>query len=71
MAVKHMGFKEEGLLHWSHVIPEGFEGNGIALRDGDPESLKPGQHSLMFLICADDWESGGREHVQRMIDCSQ
>jgi len=70
-AAKRMGFKEEGVLRWSYVIPEGFEGNRIPLREGDPESLKPGWNSLVFSLCADDWESGGREHVQRMIDRSQ
>jgi len=67
-AAKRMGFKEEGVLRWSWVIPEGMEGNGIALRDGDPESPRPGRDSVMFSLCVDDWESGGREHVQRLID---
>ena len=63
-----MGSKEEGVLRWSYVISEGLEGNGITLRDGDPESPKPGRNSLVFSLCADDWESGGRVHVQRMIN---
>ena len=68
-AAKRMGFKEEGVLRWMYVIPEGMEGNGIEPRDGDPERLKPGRDSLVFSLCADDWErGGGREHVQRMID---
>ncbi len=57
-AAKRMGFKEEGVLRWSYVIPEGFEGNGIALRDGDPESLKPGRNSLVFSLCADVGRAG-------------
>jgi RimJ/RimL family protein N-acetyltransferase len=65
---KRMGFKEECLLRWAWVLPEGAEGNGIPLRDGDPMSTRPGRHSVMFSLCADDWESGGREHVQQMID---
>ena len=70
-AARRMGFKEEGVERWAYVIPEGMEGNGIPLRDGDPESSKPGRHSLVFSLCADDWESGGREHVQQMIDRRQ
>ena len=62
-AAKRMGFKEEGVKRWAYVMPEGMEGNGIALRDGDPE---PGRHSVVFSVCGDDWdwESGracGRE----------
>jgi RimJ/RimL family protein N-acetyltransferase len=67
-AAQRMGFKEEGVLRWMRVLPEGKEGNGIALRDGDPESPRPGCHSVVLSLCTDDWESGGREHVQRLID---
>ncbi|KAI9439418.1 hypothetical protein BJY52DRAFT_1206940 [Lactarius psammicola] len=63
-----MGLKEEGVLRWTWVLLEGTEGHGILLRDGDPLSPRPGRHSVLFALCADDWESGGREHVQRMID---
>ena len=65
---KRMGFKEECLSRWTWVLPEGAEGNGIPLRDGDPMSTRPGRHSIIFSFCGDDWESGGREHVQEMID---
>jgi RimJ/RimL family protein N-acetyltransferase len=68
---RRMGFEEEGVLRWAYVIPEGFEGNGRPLRDGDRLSSKPGRDSLVFSLCADDWEGGGREHVQRMIDRTQ
>jgi len=67
MTAQRMGFKEEGVLRWTWVLPEGMEGNGIALWDGDPESARPGRHSVVLSLCADEWESGGREHVQRLI----
>jgi RimJ/RimL family protein N-acetyltransferase len=67
-AAKRMGFKEEGVMRWTWVLPEGAEGNVIPLRDGDPMSSKPGRHNAVFSFCADDWENGGREHVQQMID---
>jgi len=63
-----MGFKEEGVLRWMWVLPEGMEGNGIPARKGDPEGSKAGQHNVTSSLCADDWENGGREHVQRLID---
>ena len=67
MVAKRMGFKEERLSRWTWVLPEGADGNEIPLRDGDPLSPRPGRHSTVFSFCADDWESGGREHVQQMI----
>jgi RimJ/RimL family protein N-acetyltransferase len=67
-AAKRIGFKEEGVLRWTMVLPEGTEGNGIPVRDGDPLSGRPGRHSMMLSLCADDWENGGREHVQGLID---
>ena len=68
VAAKRMGFKEEGVLRWMWVLREGSEGNGASLRDGDPLSPKPGRHNILFSFCAEDWESGGREHVQHMIN---
>jgi RimJ/RimL family protein N-acetyltransferase len=65
---KRMGFKEECLSRWTWVLPEGAEGNGIPIRDGDPMSTRSGRHSVIFSFCVDDWESGGREHVREMID---
>jgi RimJ/RimL family protein N-acetyltransferase len=65
---KRMGFKEECLSRWTWVLQEGAVGNGIPVRDGDPMSTRPGRHSVIFSFCADDWESGGREHVQERID---
>lgn len=65
---KRMGFKEEGLLRWTWVLPQVAEGNGIPLRNGDPKSPSLGRHSAVLSLCADDWENGGREHVRHMID---
>jgi RimJ/RimL family protein N-acetyltransferase len=66
---RRMGFREEAVMRWTYVIPEGVEGNeGMWPREGDPKWPSPGRHSLIFSMCADDWEGGGREHVQRMID---
>ena len=65
---RRMGLREEALMRWMYVIPEGMEGNGIPLRDADPKWPMSGRDSLVFSMCVDDWESGGREHVQRMID---
>jgi len=68
VAAKRMGFKEEGVMRWACVMPEGGEGNMLPLRDGDPLSSRPGRDNSVFSFCSDNWESGGREHVQHMID---
>ena len=49
-----MGMKEEGVVRWARVLPEGAEGNGIPLRDGDPLSPRPGWHNVLLALCADD-----------------
>jgi len=67
-AATRMGLKEEGILRWTYVLLEGAEGHGIPLREGDPLSPRPGRHSVLLAFCVDDWENGGREHVQRVID---
>ncbi|KAI0294621.1 acyl-CoA N-acyltransferase [Multifurca ochricompacta] len=67
-AAKRMGLKDEGILRWMFVLPEGKEGHGIPIREGDPQQSHPGRHSLVLSFCADDWENGGREHVQKLID---
>ena len=65
---RRMGFREEGVLRWTWVLPEGMEGNGIGLREGDPEGGRLGRDSAVLSVCADDWESGTREHVQGLIN---
>ena len=65
---KRMGFKEEGFLRWTWVVPQVVEGNGLPLRDGDPKNPNPGRHSVVLSLCADDWENGARELVRQLID---
>jgi RimJ/RimL family protein N-acetyltransferase len=67
-AAVRMGLKDEVMQRWTMVLHEGAEGNGIPLRDGDPMRPRPGRHSVVLALCADDWERGGREHVQGLID---
>ncbi|KAI0314631.1 acyl-CoA N-acyltransferase [Amylostereum chailletii] len=67
-AGQRMGFRREGTLRWMWVLPEGKYGNGIAPREGDPKGSVGGRDSAMLSFCADDWESGGRERVQEIID---
>ncbi|KAN0132206.1 Acyl-CoA N-acyltransferase [Lactarius tabidus] len=65
---RRMGMKEECVVRWALVMPEGAEGNGIEVRDGDPMSGRAGRHSIVFSLCADEWENGGREQVVGVIN---
>ena len=65
---RRMGFKKECVMRWKMVMPEGAEGNGIAVRVGDPLSSRAGRHNVCFSVCGDDWENGEREHVSGVID---
>ncbi|KAI0261287.1 acyl-CoA N-acyltransferase [Gloeopeniophorella convolvens] len=62
-----MGFKPEGTLRWHWILPEGKEGNGSQPREGDPTG-RPARDNKYLSFCADDWEKGGREHVDKVID---
>ncbi|KAI0303541.1 acyl-CoA N-acyltransferase [Multifurca ochricompacta] len=63
-----MGLKEEATLRWERTLPEGKVGNGIAVREGDPQSTRPSRHTVVFSLCADDWEKDGKGHVRQLID---
>jgi RimJ/RimL family protein N-acetyltransferase len=65
---KRMGFEAEGVLRWTGVLPNAEKEDAIALRHGDLERTRQCRHSVILSLCVDDWESGGREHVQRLID---
>ncbi|KAI0261047.1 acyl-CoA N-acyltransferase [Gloeopeniophorella convolvens] len=67
-AALRMGFREEGVLRWERVVSAGKEGNGKVLRAEDPQKEHPGRDTVVLSICADDWENGGREHVQQVMD---
>ncbi len=62
-----IGFRYEGTLRWHWVLLEGQEGNGSSLREGDP-CKGPARDNKILSFCADDWENGGRENVERAIN---
>ena len=69
-AAQRLGFRREGLLMWDSMFPgdQGKVGNGEDIREGDPRPGTLGRHTLVFAICWDDWENGGREQVTRLMD---
>ncbi|KAG6372491.1 acetyltransferase [Boletus reticuloceps] len=67
---ERMGFKREGLLRWDRVYMggQGKAGNGEDVREGDPMPDTLGRHTVLFALCWDDWENGGRERVAQLTD---
>ncbi|KAJ7707711.1 acyl-CoA N-acyltransferase [Mycena rosella] len=63
-AAERMGMKREGVLRWTWVLPEGKEGKTAG--EGRGEGV--GRDSVLFAICWDDWENGGREHVEQVME---
>ncbi|KAJ7773269.1 acyl-CoA N-acyltransferase [Mycena metata] len=63
-AAERMGMKVEGTLRWLWVLPEGKEGKKPGAGRG--EGL--GRDSVMLATYWDDWENGGREHVDKLMD---
>ncbi|EIM90783.1 acyl-CoA N-acyltransferase [Stereum hirsutum FP-91666 SS1] len=65
-AAERMGFREEGTRRWYVAIAEGKEGYGEP-REGDPMQGRKRIDSRVLAMCCDDWESGGREHVESLM----
>ncbi|KZO98213.1 acyl-CoA N-acyltransferase [Calocera viscosa TUFC12733] len=64
-AAQRLGFRQEGVLRWHMVLPEGKEGP-LPREEGD--GVKgPGRHTAMLSICWDDWMGGAREHVDGLM----
>ncbi|KAF9241846.1 acyl-CoA N-acyltransferase [Melanogaster broomeanus] len=64
---QRMGFKFEGLIRWTCVIPrvEGYQKDGKEVRAGDAGDGLLGRDSNVLAVCWDDWEEGGRELVEQ------
>jgi len=65
---ERLGFKREGLLRWTWVLPEALAEEGDRPREGDPYATRGGWHVLVLAVCWDDWENVGRERAQAAID---
>ncbi|KAJ7502676.1 hypothetical protein B0H11DRAFT_1799355 [Mycena galericulata] len=70
-AAERMGFRREALMRWDRVLPawktEGMGGNGGGVRAGDPREGCFGGDSVVLGLCWDDWEDGGREKVDAIM----
>jgi RimJ/RimL family protein N-acetyltransferase len=68
---ERMGFKMEGILRWDRVYYDGKTkgkvSNGREMpRWGNQDDL--GRDTLLLSLCWDDWEQGGREKVQTIME---
>ncbi|KAJ7504820.1 acyl-CoA N-acyltransferase [Mycena galericulata] len=70
-AAERMGFRREALMRWDRVLPawktEAMGGNGGGVRAGDPREGCFGGDSVVLGLCWDDWEDGGREKVDAIM----
>ncbi|KAJ7303767.1 acyl-CoA N-acyltransferase [Mycena albidolilacea] len=66
---ERLGFRREGVLRWDRVIPAGRTkgGNGGGVRGGDPRPDYLSRDTLLLGLCWDDWESGARESVNKIM----
>lgn len=65
-AAERMGLRREGVLRWSFVLPASKEGKKVAgWREEVDEN--DGRDSVILAMCWDDWEKGGREHVEKAL----
>ncbi|KAK2463396.1 hypothetical protein APHAL10511_004482 [Amanita phalloides] len=59
-----MGFKLEGVMRWTWVLPEGAAGKDVEGERG----VGKGRDTTLMSLCWDDWENGAREKVLKMIE---
>ncbi|KAF8754625.1 acyl-CoA N-acyltransferase [Rhizoctonia solani] len=65
-AAERLGSKFEGIIRWQRPLPAGRE-SSAPFRSDDSLGL-PGRHTAMLAICWDDWENGGKEHIQKLVN---
>lgn len=63
---ERMGFKLEAVQRWGRVLPVGRPVD-VEVRVDDPKAGEGGLNASMLSLCWDDWESGARDNVQRIM----
>nr|GAT60756.1 predicted protein [Mycena chlorophos] len=59
-----MGLKLEGILRWNMVLAPTKQGAEVSGERGSGQ----GRHTAMLATCWDDWENGGRELVDTIVE---
>lgn len=66
-AAERLGFKKEGVLRWSFVMPQGRGGKKLEGWRKEIDKENDGRDSAILSVCWDDWENGGREHIEKLL----
>ncbi|KAI0371359.1 acyl-CoA N-acyltransferase [Pilatotrama ljubarskyi] len=64
---ERMGFKREGTLRYTVVLPKELAQYGRQGRAGDAFEKLSSRDTAVLALCCDDWENGAREKVQAFI----
>jgi len=63
-AAEKLGFKREGLMKWTWVLPKQLKGYAVDAARGDGD----GRDSVMLSLTWDDWVSGKRDHLTKRME---
>jgi len=66
-AAERMGFQREGVLRWHKAFPAGKPVTHERLGKG-PKPEHGGRDTMLLSFCIDDWDNGGKEKVQKMLE---
>ena len=64
---ERMGFRLEGISRWQRALPPSKKEVGRIPREGDPRRDWVGRDTTILAFCWDDWEDGGREKVNMVM----
>lgn len=71
-AAERLGFEKEGIMKWHRVFHGGKERgkvhSGRELSRGGLGEQDYGRDTVVLSHCWDDWEQGGREKIQAIMD---
>ncbi|EPQ53104.1 acyl-CoA N-acyltransferase [Gloeophyllum trabeum ATCC 11539] len=69
---ERLGFRKEGVLRWAQRFEDGRRrgkvGNGKEQPRGRGGEDDLARDTVLYSLCWDDWEEGGREKVQAIMD---
>lgn len=71
-AAERLGFKKEGIMKWHRVFPGGKHKakvhNGREMPRGSLDEEDYARDTVVLAHCWDDWEQGGRENIQAIMN---
>lgn len=71
-AAERLGFKKEGIMKWHRVFPGGKDNakvhNGREMPRGSLDEEDYARDTVVLAHCWDDWEQGGRENIQAIMN---